>query len=75
MGAIASGNVAVTVNKVWLAGRKRYTDVTIVFGDGALTYATNGVPMPLFSTFGFKRNLEAFGVSPGELRHRVHRGG
>jgi len=38
--------------------KKKYADVTITFGDGALTYPSGGVPMPTYPSFGMKRNLE-----------------
>ncbi|MCX5818449.1 MAG: hypothetical protein NT047_00825 [Deltaproteobacteria bacterium] len=63
MGAFASTDVTVTV-----AGRDReiagaaagrnQTIATVTFGNGSLTYATGGVPMPAIGTFGFRNEIK-----------------
>jgi hypothetical protein len=58
MSDLAASDVTVTVNEVITAGRKHRNDVKIVFGDGALTYPSGGVPMPTFGSFGMIRNIE-----------------
>jgi hypothetical protein len=55
---IAASDVTITVNDRWIVKKKRYCDVTIAFGDAALTYPANGVPMPAASSFGMVRNLD-----------------
>lgn len=60
MPALAATDVTVTVQtKVITSGspsRKR-NRCKIVFGDGALTYPSGGVPMPAFGKFGLKKFL------------------
>jgi len=55
MPALASTDVTVTVTsqkKVNGSPTRRHNDVTIAFGDGALTYPTGGVEMPAGGSFG-----------------------
>lgn len=58
MADLASTDVTVTVEERRIEGKKRLNRVKITFGDGALTYPANGVPLPDFSSFGMKRNLD-----------------
>lgn len=52
--ALASTNVTVTTNPQDMerVGRVKMNISTVAFGDGALTYPTNGVPLPAKSKFG-----------------------
>lgn len=63
MTALASTDVTITVSdkKIWSKYRRH--EVTIAFGDGALTYPAGGVPMPAFSKFGFARFIQDFQFS------------
>ena len=57
MVALASTDVTVTINdrrKVNGNPTRWHNDVTVAFGDGALTYPTGGVPMPAAGSFGMK---------------------
>lgn len=58
MAAITANDVVVTVLDRRIFGRKRINSVKIQFGDGALTYPSNGVPMPSFEQFGMARQLD-----------------
>ena len=58
MADIAAANVTVTVEDQNIVLGKRRNRVKIVFGDGALTYPSGGVPMPGFASFGMVRNLD-----------------
>lgn len=58
MADIASSDVVVTVERRTIAGKTRRNRVKIVFGNGTLTYPTNGVPMPAASAFGMKVRLD-----------------
>ena len=56
---LASANVTITVQKQRVEGKVRRNTVKIVFGDGALTYPANGVPMPSRGSFGMKQSLDS----------------
>src|SRR5688500_2154925 len=63
MADLASTDVTVTLqagapHNPRIESTKRKSVVLIAFGDGALTYPANGVPMPSFLKFGLHRNLE-----------------
>lgn len=58
MADLAAGDVTITVLERKIEGKRRRNRVKIVFGDGALTYPANGVPMPSAGKFGMKRHLE-----------------
>lgn len=58
MADLASTDVTITVEERTIVKKKRRNRVKIVFGDGALTYPSGGVPMPAFGSFGFVRNLD-----------------
>lgn len=58
MADIAAADVVVTVEKPCIEGYKRRNRVKIEFGDGALTYPAEGVPLPGFASFGLVRNLD-----------------
>lgn len=60
MADLTAANVTVTVLKKRIAGGRKRARCKIVFGDGALTYPTGGVPMPAFGSFGMKRFLDYF---------------
>lgn len=68
MTALASTDVTVTLN---IRDRRTFAKkhkilFTLAFGDGALTYPAAGVPLPAFSSFGMKRNLESLIITdPG----------
>ena len=46
MGDMAATDVTVTLNFMDRTFRRKRHEVTIAFGDGSLTYPTNGVPLP-----------------------------
>lgn len=54
MTAFASTDVTVTISKRDVVGREKRITGTIAYGDGSLTYATGGVPMPAVSYFRLK---------------------
>ncbi len=58
MPALAATDVTVTVEQQRRTARQRNNRTKIVFGDGALTYPSGGVPMPGFGSFGLKKVLE-----------------
>lgn len=58
MTALASSDLTITVEEKQRVGKKHRNRCKIVFGDGALTYPSGGVPLPAFSGFGMKRNLD-----------------
>lgn len=60
MAAIAASDVTITVEARSLStqSRQRRHRVKIAFGDGALTYPANGIPMPSAGSFGLVRNLD-----------------
>ena len=61
MTTFGSSDVTVTVNKrQYLAGGSgQWMSAGLIsFGDGSLTYAIGGVPMPAAGTFGFKRGFD-----------------
>lgn len=67
MPALAASDVTITVeagtpHNPRIEGTKRKSLVKIQFGDGALTYPANGVPMPAFEKFGLIRNLEDLNI-------------
>jgi hypothetical protein len=59
MVALTAANVTVTVEKRVIESQRKRNRVKIVFGDGALTYPTGGVPMPAKGVFGMVRELES----------------
>jgi|SRR5712672_38135 len=59
MVALTAANVTVTVEKRVIESQRKRNRVKVVFGDGALTYPTGGVPMPVKGIFGMVRELEA----------------
>ncbi len=74
MADLTAANVTITVNSKWREGKKRYADVTIAFGDGALTYPAGGVPLPTFVSFGLQRNLDDLVISdPGSGDGKVYK--
>lgn len=63
MTAFASTDITVTLNAPErdIGGGgvfKNISIATIAFGNGALTYATGGVPMPAIGRFGMKRAVD-----------------
>jgi hypothetical protein len=62
MADIASTDVTITIQKNRILkgspGSQQRNLVKIQFGNGALTYPANGVPMPSFPSFGMRRELE-----------------
>lgn len=62
MADLVAANVTITVqagdpHNPRIEGVRRKSVVKIAFGDGALTYPTNGVPLPTFEKFGLTRNI------------------
>lgn len=62
MADLASSDVTLTISERRIVGKKRRNIVKIQFGDGALTYPANGVPMPAAGSFGMIRNLDYLNV-------------
>ena len=62
MPAIASTDIAVVITSRVVAGRRKTVVGTIAFGDGSLTYATGGVPMPVIARLGLSRNLDSMEI-------------
>jgi hypothetical protein len=63
MGAFASTDITVTIasRDREIAGAQAGRNMTIaqvVFGNGTLTYATGGVPMPAIGSFGFRNEIK-----------------
>lgn len=63
MTALASTDVTVTVNSrdkdIGHGALSKFMGIaTIVFGDGALTYPTGGVPLPAIGQFGLQRQVD-----------------
>lgn len=63
MAAFVSTDVTVTVVERKNLGPKRYVSGTIAFGNGALTYPTAGIPLPVIGNFGFVRNMDDLNIS------------
>lgn len=59
MADFASTDVTVTLDprNRHILGKLKMANCSIAFGDGALTYATNGVPMPAIGTFGMNKEI------------------
>ena len=55
MGDLTAANVTVAIVFKDMARKTRLNVCTITFGNGALTYPTNGVPMPDKKIFGMGR--------------------
>lgn len=66
MADFASTDVTITLVKNQILrgspGGVRFNTVKIQFGDGALTYAAGGVPMPAAAKFGMLKSLDALMV-------------
>jgi len=59
MANLASTDVTVTpVGKAWIAGGKKYQQVSIAYGNATLLYPVGGIPLPDFTHFGLRRNLD-----------------
>lgn len=58
MANLTASDVTVTINSRKIHGDRRYVDVTIAFGDGALNLLTTGVPMPSDASFGMIKKLD-----------------
>lgn len=58
MTALAASDLTITVEDKQRVGKKRRNRCKIVFGNGTLTYPAAGIPIPAFSGFGMKRNLD-----------------
>ena len=57
MADITANDVTVTIVSEDITGKRRQNEITLAFGDGALTYPVGGVPMPTASKLGMRRNL------------------
>lgn len=66
MPAISATDVTVTILDRHIEGKKKRSQCTIAFGDGALTYPSGGVPLPADSSFGFKRAMDLLLISDGD---------
>jgi hypothetical protein len=61
MADLAAVNVTVTLtpqDQDSLGMRKKISFPVIVFGNGALTYPANGVPLPAMGAFGMKKEIK-----------------
>lgn len=58
MANLAVGDVTTTINSKRIEARKKIIDVSLAFGDAALTYPAGGVPMPVMATYGLVRSLD-----------------
>jgi hypothetical protein len=74
MADIAASDVTVTIQKTGpIAGSyERRNKVKITFGDGALLYPANGVPMPAIEKFGMKRDLEDLILTDQDDANGIH---
>lgn len=59
MAPLTAASVTVTVEKRVIESQRKRNRVKLVFGDGALTYPTGGIPMPAKGAFGLVRELES----------------
>lgn len=69
MTALASTDVTVTVNSrdkdIGHGALSKFMGIaSIVFGDGALTYPTGGIPLPAIGRFGLQRQVDIGVVEP-----------
>lgn len=69
MGAIASTDITITVGNrdkeiIGVMSSKNMTLATIAFGDAALTYPANGVPLPAIGHFGLLKVLDFMSIQP-----------
>ena len=60
MPAIASNNLTLTIENrsISMSAKQKRNRVKIVFGDGALTYPSGGVPLPAKESFGMVFSLD-----------------
>jgi hypothetical protein len=58
MPALAVSDWTTTVGTSRIYGRKKEISLTLVIGDGVKTYPSGGIPMPVYSTCGLKRNID-----------------
>lgn len=58
MVALAAADFTVTVEKKVIEPPRRRYRVKLVFGDGAKTYSTGGIPLPARGLFGMSAFLE-----------------
>lgn len=65
MAAFAAADVTVAITDQYISGGRRHVTGTIAFGDGALTYATGGVPLPAIAAFGMPRSLKSLNIWGG----------
>ena len=59
MAALTAASFTVTKNASWSEGKKKYFDLSLVYGTGALTYPSGGIPLPTASSLGFSRWCDA----------------
>ena len=62
MADLTSGDVTVTVTDRSRQGKKRHSLVDIDFGDGALTYPTLGVPLPVIGDFALQSFIDKLDI-------------
>ena len=58
MADLTAADITVTVQARNIEGAHKRNRVKLVFGDGAKTYPTGGVPLPSAATLGMVRNLD-----------------
>lgn len=63
MTALATSDVTVTIEDRQIQGKQRLNRLKLVFGDGALTYPSGGVPVPAYGTLGMKARLDYLNVT------------
>lgn len=73
MSAIASTDVTVTCNQqdrncAGAGAFKDFVVATVAFGNGSLTYPTNGVPLPAIGYFGLHKGIDFVAIQspPGD---------
>ncbi|MEN6421319.1 MAG: hypothetical protein ABFD76_05170 [Smithella sp.] len=69
MGAIASTDITITVGSrdkeiIGVMAGKNMTLATIAFGNAALTYPANGIPLPAIGHFGLLKVLDFMSIQP-----------
>lgn len=58
MGDFVATDVSLTTSERRIEQRKKINDMTMTFGDSALTYPAGGIPLPAKANFGMVRDLD-----------------
>jgi len=56
-----------------ILGKIKMSEGSITFGDGALTYPTNGIPMPAIGNFGMNKEVVALAIVDDSAEGLVYR--